>query len=445
MPRPDAPARRARSPAADVPGSAITPIGVDASRGAGQRRGDRGLRRTRAAWLVVAGAARVGESADAVALVAGRSDDAHHVAARVPSRASATTSRGPSGARPALRSIRRERRAVPAVADEPVRRLGLELPASRVPGAGGEGDVADGAGDARHGGDAVDGRGGQSWARDDVEALGVLAAADRDRRVGADDRVGGGEASGARWRRARRPSAGRWRRRASRQARSRRTRRQAWRGVHGASGARCAACQAPSPVRRSATCSAVGACSSPASRPSAMKTTRSAHAAADGSWVTITSVPPVSSIVWRRRASTARPGARVERAGGLVGEDHARLADERAGDRDPLLLAARELRRPMAAALVEADELEDVADGRPAAACPRALAGSPTFCSAVSAPSRLNDWKTKPIRSRRRRASARSFSRPSWCSAEVDVALRRAVEARRRAGAASSCRSPRVP
>ena len=33
-------------------------------------------------------------------------------------------------------------------------------------------------------------------------------------------------------------------------------------------------------------------------------------------------------------------GSGVERAGGLVGEDHLGLRDERAGDRDALLLAA---------------------------------------------------------------------------------------------------------
>src|SRR3954451_10815227 len=54
--------------------------------------------------------------------------------------------------------------------------------------------------------------------------------------------------------------------------------------------------------------------------------------------------------------------ARVERARGLVGEHDARLPDERAGDRDALLRAARELRRPVAAAVVETDAAQDVAD-----------------------------------------------------------------------------------
>ena len=48
-------------------------------------------------------------------------------------------------------------------------------------------------------------------------------------------------------------------------------------------------------------------------------------------------------------------GLRVEVAGRLVGEDHARLDDERARDRDALLLAARELRRQVRRALDEPD------------------------------------------------------------------------------------------
>jgi len=40
----------------------------------------------------------------------------------------------------------------------------------------------------------------------------------------------------------------------------------------------------------------------------------------------------------------------VEVAGGLIGEDDARQARQRAGDRDPLLLSPRKLRRQMAGA-----------------------------------------------------------------------------------------------
>ena len=51
-------------------------------------------------------------------------------------------------------------------------------------------------------------------------------------------------------------------------------------------------------------------------------------------------------------------GLAVERAGGLVGEDQPARADQRAGDRDALLLAAGELVREAVGELVQADLLE---------------------------------------------------------------------------------------
>ena len=64
------------------------------------------------------------------------------------------------------------------------------------------------------------------------------------------------------------------------------------------------------------------------------------------SFVTISTVIPYRS---RRRSSSVedlRAGLRVERAGRLVGEEQPRLVRERAGDRDPLALAAGERARP---------------------------------------------------------------------------------------------------
>jgi acyl-CoA thioesterase-1 len=52
--------------------------------------------------------------------------------------------------------------------------------------------------------------------------------------------------------------------------------------------------------------------------------------------------------------------ARVEVAGGLVGEQQARLVDERAGDRDALLLAAGELRRVVVEPLAEPHALQQL-------------------------------------------------------------------------------------
>src|SRR4051812_7651170 len=121
---------------------------------------------------------------------------------RVPRRATATTSRGPAGGRPAARrngvsaapSPPRPmspaagpgggadgggRRAVPAVADEPVGGGGVEMAPAGVPCAGGERHVADCARDARHRGGALDGCDGKARGGDDVECFGVLAPADR--------------------------------------------------------------------------------------------------------------------------------------------------------------------------------------------------------------------------------------------------------------------------
>ncbi len=50
--------------------------------------------------------------------------------------------------------------------------------------------------------------------------------------------------------------------------------------------------------------------------------------------------------------------ARIEVSGRLVGEDDRRLVDERARDRDALLLTARQLVRKVVKALAEADDLE---------------------------------------------------------------------------------------
>ena len=55
----------------------------------------------------------------------------------------------------------------------------------------------------------------------------------------------------------------------------------------------------------------------------------------------------------------------VERAERLVEQQHARVVDERARERDALLLPARELARLAALAAREVDELEDLARRAP--------------------------------------------------------------------------------
>ena len=94
--------------------------------------------------------------------------------------------------------------------------------------------------------------------------------------------------------------------------------------------------------------------------PSARNSTRSAIAAACASWVTITVVWPscVDRVAQQREDLAA--GGRVEVAGRLVGEHHARARDERAGDGDALLLAAGELGRAVGEAVAEADRLDQL-------------------------------------------------------------------------------------
>ena len=153
-----------------------------------------------AAWLSISHAAGVGETADAVARVTGRSDDPQHGAdARAQPGVGDDVVAARLGARPAVRRYGVSAALSQPWPTQPVRAVGVQVLPVGVPGAGGEGDVADGAGDAGHGGGALDGRGAAvAGAGIDVDALGVFAVADRDGRVGADDRVGGGEAPGAR-------------------------------------------------------------------------------------------------------------------------------------------------------------------------------------------------------------------------------------------------------
>ena len=76
--------------------------------------------------------------------------------------------------------------------------------------------------------------------------------------------------------------------------------------------------------------------------PSRRKTTRSAHAAWRASWVTTSPAAPASQRS-RRTREHLLAGVRVERAGGLVGEDELAVADQCPGDGHPLLLAAGHL------------------------------------------------------------------------------------------------------
>ena len=93
----------------------------------------------------------------------------------------------------------------------------------------------------------------------------------------------------------------------------------------------------------------------------------------------------------------AAPGAGVERSGGLVGEDHLGPCDERAGDRDALLLAAGELGGTVAQA--RSPSPTRAATSRTSerrARRPSRRSGRPMFWATVSDGIRLKAWKTNP-------------------------------------------------
>ena len=90
----------------------------------------------------------------------------------------------------------------------------------------------------------------------------------------------------------------------------------------------------------------------------------------------MTVVWPSSSTASRSSCEHVGAGGGVEVAGRLVGEQHGRLGDERAGDRDALLLAAGELRRLVVAALGEADALDQRVDRRASGLRPAIASGS---------------------------------------------------------------------
>jgi hypothetical protein len=75
-------------------------------------------------------------------------------------------------------------------------------------------------------------------------------------------------------------------------------------------------------------------------------------------------------------------GARVEVAGGLVGDDDRRVVGERAGDRGALLLAARERRRQLVGLIGDADAVEQL-EGACASAVGRLSPSAPTSAPAT--------------------------------------------------------------
>ena len=114
----------------------------------------------------------------------------------------------------------------------------------------------------------------------------------------------------------------------------------------------------PAPAPRAACASAssrLRRCAWSSTRcPSRKRRTRRAKRATSGSCVTSTTVMPLA-VEFLQQRHDLQAGARVERAGRLVGEDQQRARDQRARDRHALLLAAGELRRLVVGALGEPD------------------------------------------------------------------------------------------
>ena len=104
----------------------------------------------------------------------------------------------------------------------------------------------------------------------------------------------------------------------------------------------------------------------------AERSTRSAIAAASGSWVTITTARPAQPAEQLQDRGAV---VGVEAPGRLVGQHELRVVDERAGDREPLLLAARQLARQVTGDVAQA-ELVDQPAARRAPPPARPAAGS---------------------------------------------------------------------
>ncbi len=154
--------------------------------------------------------------------------------------------------------------------------------------------------------------------------------------------------------------------------------------------------------------------SSATSRPSAMRSTRSQRSARPISCVIRISGRVVGARHLEQEIHHLLAGGAVEIAGRLVGQHQLRLADEGAGHRHALLLAARELCGIVADAMAEARRRFE--RGFPPARThrerPANSSGSATFSCAVMVGMRWKPWKTMPIWSRRRRARVVVAHRP---------------------------------
>ena len=120
--------------------------------------------------------------------------------------------------------------------------------------------------------------------------------------------------------------------------------------------------------------------------------------------------------------------------------------DQRPGDRDPLLLAARQLVGPVVAAVGEPDRVSSrVSSHSRSSSPPPIVSGSVMFSSAVSTGSRLKLWKTNPTASPAQQGQLAVGELVEARAGDLDPARRSAARARRGCAAAWTCPSPTGP
>ena len=175
-------------------------------------------------------------------------------------------------------------------------------------------------------------------------------------------------------------------------------------------------------------CSSVGSARSSTMRPSARNSTRSAVAAARGSWVTIT-------VVWRSSSTASRSSASTS-----VPEVESRLPVGSSANRTVGCEAsARAIATRCCWPPESCDGLWPRRSPRPTRAISESTAarsglrpaiesGRRMFSSAVSIGSRLKDWNTKPMWRRRSLVSCLSPISVMSCAADLHAPVRRAVE-----------------
>ena len=115
------------------------------------------------------------------------------------------------------------------------------------------------------------------------------------------------------------------------------------------------------------------------------------RAASSKLWVAISAARPSDAGDGDQGVEHPAAGARVQIAGGLVGQQDARPVGQGAGDGDALLLAARQLRRAVRQPLAQAQQAQQALGlrrGRGRAAVPAIICGRITFSGASNSGSR---------------------------------------------------------